>query len=106
MPDDVSRHAAPYIFSRTHALEQMRRGAFGRRLRLADLPAPGARWTPACKAMLIAAIEEGMITLEEACRRYALSAEEFRCWQDAIEVHGVPGLRATRTQIYRITEGR
>jgi hypothetical protein len=27
--------------------------------------------------------------------------EEFRAWQQAIEAHGVAGLRVTRLQIYR-----
>ena len=43
----------------------------------------------------------GVLTLEEACRRYTLSVEEFLAWQRAIERHGVPGLRATRVQQYR-----
>jgi hypothetical protein len=45
----------------------------------------------------------GAITLEEACCRYALSVEEFLRWQQAIESHGVAGLRVTRLQIYRDT---
>ncbi len=100
MPDNT------LIYSRTQALEQMRRGPFGQPLRLSDLPAPGVRWTPGRKTQLVAAVEGGVITLEEACRRYALSLEEFRSWQEAIEAHGVPGLRTTRTQIHRMTAGR
>ncbi|HVB16920.1 MAG TPA: DUF1153 domain-containing protein, partial [Stellaceae bacterium] len=46
----------------------------------------------------------GSISLQEACRRYNLSVEEFLAWQRAIERHGVPGLRVTRLQIYRDTE--
>ena len=39
--------------------------------------------------------------LEEVCRRYDMSVEEFLAWERAIERHGVPGLRVTRLQIYR-----
>jgi hypothetical protein len=46
-------------------------------------------------------VHAGKITLEEACRRYNLSEEEFRAWQRAFEAHGLPGLRATRLQQYR-----
>ena len=42
-----------------------------------------------------------VISLEEACCRYLLSEEEFRAWERDIEVHGLPGLRSTRLQIYR-----
>jgi Protein of unknown function (DUF1153) len=41
------------------------------------------------------------LSLEEVCRYYALSVEEFVPWQRAIETHGIPGLRVTRLQIYR-----
>jgi hypothetical protein len=46
-------------------------------------------------------VRDSAISLEEACRRYELSVEEFLGWQCAIETHGVPGLRITRLQIYR-----
>lgn len=46
------------------------------------------------------------LSLDEACRRYQLSVEEFRAWQQAIEAHGVAGLRVTRLQIYRDTPAR
>jgi len=46
-------------------------------------------------------VQGGKITLEEACRRYGLTEEEFRAWQRAYDAHGLPGLRATRLQQYR-----
>jgi hypothetical protein len=49
----------------------------------------------------VAAVRNGMISLEEACHRYHLSIEEFLSWQRQIESHGLPGLRVTRTQDYR-----
>jgi Protein of unknown function (DUF1153) len=41
------------------------------------------------------------MNIEEACRYYKLSTEEFAAWERAIEAHGVAGLRVTRLQIYR-----
>src|SRR5580700_1648816 len=65
------------------------------------LPVPGERWVVRRKAALIEAVRTNLITLEEACRRYELSPEEFANWVATISKHGVPGLRATRFQIYR-----
>jgi transposase-like protein len=53
------------------------------------------------KAAVVAAVQGGKITLEEACRRYQLSEEEFLAWQRAFEAHGLPGLRTTHLQEYR-----
>jgi transposase-like protein len=64
-------------------------------------PSDTRRWVVRRKAAVVAAVQTGKITLEEACRRYNLSEEEFRAWQRAFEAHGLPGLRATRLQQYR-----
>jgi hypothetical protein len=53
------------------------------------------------KAAVVAAVGAGVITVEEACRRYQLSEEEFVSWQQAFEAFGFRGLRATRIQFYR-----
>jgi hypothetical protein len=67
-----------------------------------ELPPPDTkRWVVRRKAVVVAAVRSGAISLKEACRRYNLSVEEFLTWQRAIESHGVPGLRVTRIQIYR-----
>ena len=67
-----------------------------------DLPTPGTkRWIARRKAAVVAAVRSGAIGLEEACRRYELSEEEFLAWERGIESHGIPGLRITRLQIYR-----
>jgi DNA-binding winged helix-turn-helix (wHTH) protein len=69
-----------------------------------DLPPPDAkRWAPRRKATIVNAVHSGAISPEEVCRLYELSVEEFVTWKRAIETHGVPGLRVTRTQIYRDT---
>lgn len=66
-------------------------------------PADTKRWVARRKAMIVNAVRSGLISLEEVCRRYELSVEEFQAWQRAIETHGVAGLRVTRLQIYRDT---
>jgi transposase-like protein len=69
-----------------------------------DLPPPDTkRWVARRKAVVVNAVRSGAISLEEVCRRYELSAEEFFAWQRAIDTHGVAGLRVTRLQIYRDT---
>jgi hypothetical protein len=51
----------------------------GRRLTLADLPLPDTkRWVIRRKAEVIAAVRGGVLSLDEACSRYALSSAEFR----------------------------
>lgn len=77
-------------------------GPAGELLSRDDLPPPNTkRWVIRRKAEVVAAVRGGLISLEEACRRYTLSVEEFLSWQRAIEQHGLPGLRATRIQDYR-----
>jgi transposase-like protein len=69
---------------------------------MGDLPPPNTkRWVVRRKAAVVAAVQAGRITMEEACRRYQLTEEEFREWQRAYDTHGLPGLRATRLQQYR-----
>lgn len=69
---------------------------------LSDLPPPDTRrWVVRRKATVVAAVRGGLISLEEACKRYRLSVEEFLSWQRMIERHGVQGLRVTRIQEYR-----
>jgi hypothetical protein len=53
------------------------------------------------KAQVVAGVRSGLISLEDACKRYRLSVEEFLSWQRLIERHGMRGLRTTRLQDYR-----
>lgn len=77
-------------------------GPEGRPLTVADLPPSDThRWVTKRKAVVVAAVKSGLLSLEDACSRYTLSAEEFQSWQSMIEQHGIPGLRATRVQHYR-----
>ncbi|MDE2227929.1 MAG: DUF1153 domain-containing protein [Alphaproteobacteria bacterium] len=71
-------------------------------LSLDSLPPPETkRWVIRRKAVVVAAVRAGVISLEEACRRYTLSIEEFLAWQRLVDSHGLPGLRVTRLQDYR-----
>ena len=82
-------------------------GPNGQTLTLPDLPPPQTtRWVCRRKAEVVAAVKGGLITLGEACERYALSVEEFLEWQHAVEQHGLDGLRATHAQKYRDLESR
>lgn len=65
-------------------------------------PAPGVvRWVPKRKAAVVAAILSGRMTIEEACERYSLSAEEILSWRNHIDRFGVKSLRSTSLQSYR-----
>lgn len=64
-------------------------------------PSNTVRWSPQRKALVVAAVRGGVISLDEACRRYQLSAEEFLAWQAAIETHGIMGLHITRLRYFR-----
>lgn len=67
-----------------------------------ELPPPGTRrWVIRRKAEVVAGVRAGLISIEEACKRYSLSVEEFLSWQRAIDRHGLRGLRTTRIQDYR-----
>ena len=72
---------------------------------LDGLPPPDTkRWVIRRKAEVVAAVRGGLISLDEACRRYTLSIEEFLTWQRLIDSHGLAGLRVTRLQDYRSLE--
>ena len=77
-------------------------GPDGSPLTVADLP-PGntTRWVVRRKAQVVAAVRGGLISLDEACDRYALNVEEFLSWQKSIDRHGLSGLKTTRLQQYR-----
>lgn len=72
--------------------------------RVPDLPRPGERWTVRRKATVIQAVRGGWVPIEEICERYNISTDEFLAWERDVDRYGVPGLRATRLQIYRDTD--
>ena len=71
-------------------------------LSLDALPPPETkRWVIRRKAIVVAAVRAGVISLEEACRPNTLTSEEFHAWQRLDDSHGLPRLRVTRLQDYR-----
>jgi hypothetical protein len=70
-------------------------GPDGSPLTRGDLPPAGGRWAARQKAIVVIAVKHGLITLEEACARYALSTEEFAEWETSFQRSGLHGLRAT-----------
>lgn len=77
-------------------------GPQGEALTIDCLPSPNTkRWVIRRKAEVVAAVRGGLLTLDEACKRYRLSVEEFLSWQRSIDRNGLAGLRATRVQHYR-----
>src|SRR5215218_4266406 len=71
-------------------------------LTLADLPQPDAqRWVASRKAIVVAAVRGGLLSMSDACARYRLTTEEFLNWQTQVDRNGLKGLRATRVQEYR-----
>ncbi len=74
-------------------------GPDGSPLTIADLPAPGThRWVIRRKAEVVAAVRGGLLSLDEACKRYTLTTEEFLGWQMSIDKQCHAGLRTTRIQ--------
>ncbi|HEY9092477.1 DUF1153 domain-containing protein [Parasphingorhabdus sp.] len=77
-------------------------GPLGDALSEHDLPpANTRRWVIRRKAEVVAAVNGGLLTTDEACERYNLSLEELISWQQAIHRSGMGGLRITRLQEYR-----
>ena len=77
-------------------------GPLGEPLTLDTLPAPTTtRWVVRRKAEVVAAVNGGLLSAEEACARYGLTLEEFATWQRAVERAGMKGLRVTWSQHYR-----
>jgi Protein of unknown function (DUF1153) len=68
----------------------------------ADLPPPDTRrWVASRKAIVVRAVQFGLIAEAEALERYALSEEEFTLWRDAVATHGESALKVTAIQKYR-----
>ena len=71
------------------------------------LPPPGSkRWWPHRKAAVVAAVRGGVLSLDDACERYALSIEEYLTWQHGIDLYGLAGLRINGTQRRRRAKPR
>jgi len=108
----VDRPERPFLLRVAEAFDDLARrknyrperviGPLGESLALENLPTTNTpRWTPRRKAEVVAAVAGGLLSFDEACRRYSLSTEEFTSWQRAINHTGLKGLRVTRVQDYR-----
>ena len=77
-------------------------GPLGEPLTIETLPPRSTpRWVVRRKAEVVAAVNGGLLSADEACDRYGLTLEEFAAWQRAIDRSGMPGLRVTRIQHYK-----
>lgn len=77
-------------------------GPLGEPLTLDTLPPVGTtRWVVRRKAEVVAAVNGGLLSVDDVCARYGLTLEEFASWQRGIERSGMPGLRVTRIQHYK-----
>ena len=71
------------------------------------LPPPDTRhWLPRHKAQVVAAVSAGVLDIEDACSRYALTPEEFDTWRNALAEGGHTALRARQVQERRKAERR
>ena len=70
-----------------------------------ELPDPGTRrWVASRKAIVVKAVQSGLLSEEEACEMYALSPEELDGWCNAVSMHGERALKTTSLQKYRQIE--
>jgi hypothetical protein len=90
--------------SRTAARQEPQ---FDLQVSLASLPPPDTeRWVARRKAEVVAAVQAGLLSLDEALARYKLTLEEFTGWQRALYRHGLRGLQITQLQICKLAERR
>ena len=74
----------------------------GTKLTRSDLPpANTKRWVARRKAVVVSAVDHGLLAAKEACEMYRLSEEELGLWREAVHRHGAAALRVTAIQKYR-----
>jgi hypothetical protein len=73
-----------------------------RRHAIPPLPPLPDRWLPHRKAEVVAAVRNGVLSLDKARERYSLSIEEYLAWERAIDRFGLPGLRVNAPQLRRL----
>jgi hypothetical protein len=80
-------------------------GPYGTPLSVEDLPRPDTqRWVIRRKAEIVTAVQGGLLTLDEACNRYGLTADEFMTWQASFDRYGISGLKIKHFDHYRRRE--
>lgn len=80
----------------------MGRSVFANRskLTIADLPPPNTmRWVPRLKVAVVAAVESGLLSFEEASAHYSLSHEEFRSWRMLTDHYGFRKQKSRRNVV-------
>ncbi len=89
--------------SESHRSKPNKRPFGGRDIDIAlELPPPGAmRWRVRSKAAVVMAVREGVLTLDEACQRYALSVAEYTSWEHGLDTAGLRGLGLAGQQLRR-----
>jgi hypothetical protein len=81
--------------------EKVVRGPDGCPLSICDLPPSDTkRWVIRRKAIVVAAVRGGLLSLHAACSRYSLNTEEFLSWEYYIDRYGFSALRTTKVQSY------
>src|SRR3989344_5219611 len=102
-------HEVSELFGKAVLARDVRTGALtqptavrdheGNLMFLEDLPSPNVRrWVFSRKAKVVAAVIGGLLQEDEALRRYNISLEEFRSWQDAIKNGDIRALCVTRLE--------
>lgn len=68
----------------------------------ADLPPESTRrWVASRKACVVRGVTYGLMTKDEALKKYGLSDEEFTSWVAAVAEFGEEALKTTTLQRYR-----
>src|SRR3954454_8563483 len=76
-------------------------GSNGEVLTADTLPSPRLkRWVAGRKAEVLAAVDCGLLSVDEACVRYGISLDEFLSWKGAAGA-GLRGLSVKRVQDHR-----
>ena len=70
-------------------------------LTVADLPPVDTRWVASRKDIVVNAVNHGLISQDDALRRYGISEEEFDGWRLAVQNHGRAALKVTALQRFR-----
>ena len=74
----------------------------GQSLSKSDLPDPKtSRWVASRKAVVVKAVDAGLLEFDEACEMYSLSTEELDSWRAAVSRFGEGALKTTSLQKFR-----
>ena len=64
-----------------------------------DLPPPNTtRWTANKKAIMVRAVVNDLVTLDEVLERYSMTEREFKFWVEGLAKYGKTGLKITYFQ--------